>query len=138
MNNELKHYGVLGMKWGVRRYQNKDGSLTPAGKKRAKERIENINQKIKKGSLHSIVGLALEDQGYKKAAQRQYQKSDFKIDNLEKLMEKYKKILYSNDGKALVRELNKERISKGKLVMTGILAGAIGGLSYKTFAKKFL
>ena len=68
MNNELKHYGVLGMKWGVRRYQNKDGSLTPAGKKRAKERIENINQKIKKGSLHSIVGLALEDQGYKKGA----------------------------------------------------------------------
>ena len=33
--NELYHHGVKGMKWGVRRYQNKDGSLTPAGKKRA-------------------------------------------------------------------------------------------------------
>lgn len=31
---ELYHHGVKGMKWGVRRYQNKDGSLTPAGKKR--------------------------------------------------------------------------------------------------------
>lgn len=31
---ELQHYGVKGMKWGVRRYQSKDGSLTPAGKKR--------------------------------------------------------------------------------------------------------
>ena len=35
MEYELYHHGVKGMKWGVRRYQNKDGSLTAAGKKRA-------------------------------------------------------------------------------------------------------
>ena len=33
-DGELYHYGVKGMKWGVRRFQKKDGSLTPAGKKR--------------------------------------------------------------------------------------------------------
>lgn len=33
-NRELYHYGVKGQKWGVRRYQNKDGSLTAAGKAR--------------------------------------------------------------------------------------------------------
>lgn len=32
--DELYHHGVKGMKWGVRRYQNKDGSITEAGKKR--------------------------------------------------------------------------------------------------------
>lgn len=36
-NYELYHHGIKGMKWGVRRYQNKDGSLTNAGKKRYDE-----------------------------------------------------------------------------------------------------
>ena len=33
-NDELMHYGVPNMKWGVRRYQNKDGTLTPEGRAR--------------------------------------------------------------------------------------------------------
>lgn len=47
MEYTLKHSGVKGMKWGVRRYQNKDGSLTPAGKKRYDRDVRENNAKKK-------------------------------------------------------------------------------------------
>lgn len=47
INGELYHHGVKGQKWGVRRYQNKDGSLTPAGKKRvSNKQIREEKRKI--------------------------------------------------------------------------------------------
>lgn len=42
--NELYHYGVRGMKWGIRRYQNTDGTLTAAGKKRARQEYREDNR----------------------------------------------------------------------------------------------
>lgn len=37
MSTTLTHYGIKGMRWGVRRYQNPDGSLTEHGKKRVRK-----------------------------------------------------------------------------------------------------
>lgn len=42
-SNELYHHGILGQKWGVRRYQNKDGTLTDTGKRRLQSSVRFDN-----------------------------------------------------------------------------------------------
>ena len=44
-SNELYHHGIKGMKWGVRRYQNKDGTYTDAGKKRRSQDPETVQKR---------------------------------------------------------------------------------------------
>lgn len=56
-SDKLQHYGVPGMKWGVRRYRNSDGSLTAAGQKRVLKSVKKYtNSKNRRTRLGQAVG----------------------------------------------------------------------------------
>jgi predicted secreted protein len=65
----LAHHGILGQKWGVRRYQNPDGSLTNAGKKRyAKSLSAYLDRKEAQKDISSHLGSIHNKEALKKAA----------------------------------------------------------------------
>lgn len=58
MEDYLSHHGILGMHWGVRRYQNKDGSLTPRGRQRYSDDLDELEYYRKKQRQKQIAGKA--------------------------------------------------------------------------------
>lgn len=66
--SDLRHHGIKGQKWGVRRFQNKDGSLTPAGRKRYGD--SDIDYKSTLDKVNSAGKIVEEVKKYSDSAQK--------------------------------------------------------------------
>lgn len=86
MNDELMHYGIKGQKWGVRRFQNEDGTLTPAGRKKYKLEIKEENKKAfeygREASISSHAAAYAKNKSIK--SQYKYKKALLKDPNMIK------------------------------------------------------
>lgn len=135
MVDELYHFGVKGMKWGVRRYQNEDGSLTSLGKKR--DRMLSDRKTAKKHSTTSnIVNAEYSRREFEDA------KTRLKLENQKKkskrqqdLEKKYLKQGFAKD-EAEIKAYNRAKTETILKVAGGIaLASAAAYVAYKHYDK---
>ena len=151
METYLAHYGIKGMKWGVRRYQNYDGTLTDAGKKYISERASSSKRRgrfIKKvgsntkiidkqmGATISSIGESVENRGKEYSRFR-----DRDIAKKAKLLsdDELKKNVYRMNLERQYRSLMKDDMdagsdfvyNKGKETVKDVLA-VVGPLAYAT------
>lgn len=116
----LNHSGIKGMKWGIRRYQNKDGSLTAAGKKRYTAEAEKLKEREKTIKNQERVRAKVDKLNAKKAELDERQKaldeangvkkSKFGLKKKDADAEEAKKSAKDMSDEELFRALNRARM----------------------------
>lgn len=128
--NEIEHHGVLGMRWGIRRYQNKDGSLTSAGKKRYIKQKEKLDS-YKERQVHKV-NKSISNKYDKVVKMLQNDPKNVVLLTEKRQIENYLKAEKKEISKLTIKDMNKERLKNGALVVGGLLgvASGVGAVSY--------
>ena len=121
MSDTIYHFGVKGMKWGRRRFQNKDGSLTPAGRKRYSDGSSDSDSSGAKPPTMSIKRPGSSSSSKKKVSEMSDDELRGRINrmNMEKQYAQLTKELSGesssnakqNKGKSFVREISSRAVS---------------------------
>ena len=123
--NELYHHGILGQRWGIRRYQNKDGTLTAAGKRRAdKLRNEYLTLTGKsqvRGTKTKTTSNTDETISKKKSVNEMSDEELLKAINRKRLEQQYS-------------QLNPKQVSSGKKICNEVILPALKESGKKTLS----
>lgn len=121
---ELEHFGVKGMKWGVRRYQNTDGTLTAAGKEKLKKYKFNERNKVS-AQMTKYTNSATRYRE-KKKKQGIYIRPE-KNKEIDKRISDFKKELKAIE-KMKFSDMQEERVARGKQWAKLYTVGAFTGV----------
>lgn len=108
--NEIYHFGIKGQKWGVRRYQNKDGTLTPAGRERYGGDAANVPARKLKKQVGKFLSTGKSDT-----------KTKEELNRIEKSLKNTKEYKEMSNATQIIKDLDrsvKEMNPNARLVFT--------------------
>lgn len=124
MENELTHWGIKGMRWGIRRYQNKDGTLTTAGKKRYAKEMAKLkeeervakNKQRTQAKLDKLDEKRREIEAIKsgKPAPKPAEKQAYKTSVKDMSDEELRAVVNRLNMEKMYKQLKPEQVSAGK------------------------